>query len=137
MSALSNTYENSTLDHLMGTATLTSPSTVYVGLFKSTVDAATTLANLEANTQTDEVSGGSYARVAATFSSASSGSTSNSADITFTTATANFGEVTHIAILDASTGGEVIVAGALDTAKTIESGDTFEITTGNLTVTLA
>jgi hypothetical protein len=137
MSALSNTYENSTLDHLMGTATLTSPSTVYVGLFKSTVDAATTLANLEANTQTDEVSGGSYARVAATFSRASSGSTSNSADITFTTATANFGEVTHIAILDASTGGEVIVAGALDTAKTIESGDTFEITTGNLTVTLA
>ena len=137
MSALSNIYENATLNHLTGTATLTSPTTVYVGLFKSTVDAATTLANLENNTQSDEVSGGSYARVAATFDSAASGSTSTSADVTFATATQNWGEVTHISVMDAATGGSVIVAGQLDTAKTIESGDTFEITTGNLTVTLA
>ena len=137
MSALSNIYENSTLDHILGTATLTSPSAVYVGLFKSTVDNATTLANLEDNIQTDEVSGGSYARVVATFDSSVAGSASNTSDITFTTATANWGEVSHIAVMDAATGGSVIVAGALDTAKTIESGDTFEITTGNLTVTLA
>lgn len=137
MSALSDTYENGVLDHILGTASLTSPTTVYVGLFKSTVDAATTTANLEANTQTDEVSGGSYARVAATFSSAASGSTSNSGNVTFTAATADWGEISHVAVLDASTGGEVIVHGVLDTAKTILSGDTFQISTGNLTITLA
>lgn len=137
MSALSNYYENLLLDGVLGTSSVTLPSTVYVGLFKSTVDDATTLANLEAGTLTDEVSGGSYARVAATFGAASGGSASNSADVTFATATANWGQVTIVAVLDANTAGNVIVAGVLDTAKTIESGDTFEITTSNLTITLA
>jgi hypothetical protein len=137
MSALSNAYENSVLDHILGTASLTSPAAVYVGLFKSTVDEATTTANLEAGTLTDEISGGSYARVAATFDSAASGSTSNDGNITFTTAAANWGMITHIAVLDASTSGNVIVHGVLDVEKQIDTGDTFQITTGNLTITLA
>ena len=141
MSALSNEYEAGVLDHILGTASLTSPSTVYVGLFTSSVDDATTLANLEAGTLTDEVStsGTAYARVAVTFGAATvgAGTASNSADVTFATATANWGQVTIISVLDAATGGSPIVSGVLDTAKTIESGDSFVITVGNLTITLA
>ena len=139
MSALSDTYEAGVLDHILGTAALTSPSTVYVGLFTSGIDDATTLANLEGGTLTNEVSGGSYSRVAVTFGAASvgAGTASNNADVTFPTATANWGQVTIISVLDAATGGSPIVSGILDTAKTIESGDSFVITTGNLTITLA
>tara|TARA_R110000868_G_scaffold302253_1_gene562772 strand:+ start:679 stop:1101 length:423 start_codon:yes stop_codon:yes gene_type:complete len=140
MSALSNAYEAGVLDHILGTSALTSPTTVYVGLFKSTVDAATTLVNLEAGTLTDEVAtagGTAYARRPVTFGAASvgAGTASNDADVTFATATANWGEVTIISVLDNS--GVPIVSGILDTAKTIESGDSFVITVGNLTITLA
>ena len=132
MSALSNTYENSTLDHILGTAALTSPSAVYVGLFT----ASTGLEEDSSGTWV-EVTGGSYARQEATFASASSGSATTSANITFPAATANWGTISHVAVMDASTAGHVIVWGALDVAKEILNGDQFIITSGNLTVTLA
>jgi|TARA_S200002703_G_scaffold148725_1_gene145673 hypothetical protein len=144
MSAASNYLETKLLDHSLGTASFTSPSTIYVGLFKSTVDAATTLANLEAGTLTDEVptSGSTaYARQTITFNSASSpgGTATNNGAVTFTTATANWGDVTHLALLDGGTAGagNVLYAGALDSTKTVETGDSFVIQDANLTITLA
>ena len=38
---------------------------------------------------------------------------------------------------DSAGAGNVLFYGALTTSKTIESGDTFQITAGNLSVTLA
>ena len=86
-----------------------------------------------------EVSGGSYARTSASFATASgtSGSVATDADITFPTATASWGTVTHIGIWNASSSGDLLYHTALDTSKTIDSGDIFKITSGNLTVTLA
>ena len=86
-----------------------------------------------------EVSGGSYARQSASFATASGtgGSVSTDADITFPTATADWGTITHIGIWDSASGGQLLYHTALDTSKTITSGDIFKILTGNLTVTLA
>lgn len=140
MSALSNEYENKLLDHSLGTASLTAPSTVYIALFTADDSTGLTSENLEANIVTNEVTGGSYARQSATFDAAANGSASNSATITFPTATANWGTITHVAVMDdySSAGDDgVIYYGALDTQKVIETGDTFQITTGNLTITLA
>jgi hypothetical protein len=67
----------------------------------------------------------------------SNGSCSNSGDITFPTATASWSTVTHIGIHDASSAGNLLYYTALDSSKTIDSGDIFKITSGNLTVTLA
>ena len=130
MSALSNAYELAVLDHLFRNVALTSPTTVYVGLFTSDPT--------DAGTGT-EVSGGSYARVAATFAAASGGSITTSADVEFATATANWGTISHIGVFSSLSGSattDMIVHGALDVSKEILSGDTFVITTGNLTVTL-
>lgn len=140
MSAASNYLEAKLLDHTLGTAAYTAPSAVYVALFTNTT--SNTLSNLEAGTLTDEiVSGTSYARQEATFSSASSpgGTAQLSATITFPTATANYGTVTHLAIMDGDTvgAGNVLFYGALDTSKTIDSGDTFQIQSGNLVITMA
>ena len=128
MSAASDYLENELLDHVLSNAAYTSPTTVYVGLHTADVT--------DAGTGT-EVSGGSYARESASFATASGGSASTNADITFTTATATWGTITHVAIWDAVTGGNVLFHGAVTTSKTIESGDTFQISSGNLTITLA
>lgn len=139
MSAASNYLETKLLDHSLGTTSWTMPASVYVGLFKSTVDAATTLANLEAGTLTDEVSGGSYARQTISFNAASSpgGTATNNGAVTFPTATATWGDITHLALIDASSSGNVLYAGALDSTKTVETGDSFVIQDANLTITLA
>ena len=86
-----------------------------------------------------EVSGGSYARTAASFATASgtSGLVATDADVTFPTATGTWGVVGWIGLWDASTSGNMLYHTALDATKTIDSGDIFKITTGNLTVELA
>ena len=135
MSAASNALENALLDHTLTATAYTPPTTRYLGLFKN--DSGNAAANLEAGTLTDEISGGSYARKAITFGAASGGTSANNATVTFDTATASWGTVTHVAIMSASTGGSVLYYGAVSTSKLIESGDTFQVTTGNLTVSLA
>lgn len=86
-----------------------------------------------------EVSGGSYARTTASFATASgtSGLVATDADVTFPTATATWGTVGWIGLWDAASGGNMLYHTALDSSKTIDSGDIFKITTGNLTVELA
>lgn len=86
-----------------------------------------------------EVSGGSYARTAASFATASgtSGQVATDADVTFPTATGSWGTVGWIGLWDAATSGNMLYHTALDASKTIDSGDIFKITSGNLTVELA
>jgi hypothetical protein len=127
MAEFSNYLENAVIDAVLRNTSYTSPTTVYVGLF--TTDPT------DAGSGT-EVSGGSYARTAVTFSAPSNGVTSNSADVEFPQATASWGSVTHIGLHDAASGGNLLFHTVLDTTKTIDSGDIFKIASGNLTVTL-
>jgi hypothetical protein len=143
MSAASNYLENKILDHVLKytTAPFTGPTTLYVGLFNNT--SGSTATNLENGTLTDETvtTGGTlYARQPITFASASSGTSANNTTITFTpSAGANWGTITHVAIMDSATrgAGNVLFYGAVTTSKTIDTGDTFSISSGNLTVSLA
>tara|TARA_E500000318_G_scaffold54302_3_gene50562 strand:- start:324 stop:755 length:432 start_codon:yes stop_codon:yes gene_type:complete len=143
MSQCSNYLETALLDHVLRNTAYSSPGTVYVGLFKETVDTATTNANLEAGTLTDEVgNANAYTRKAVTFAAASSpgGTITTNANVTFDPANGgDWGAITHVAILDSAShgAGNVLFYGTLATSKTIQDGDTFQITTGNLTVTLA
>lgn len=135
MSAASNYLENKLLDHTLGNTSFTQPSTLYIGLF--TNDSGNAASNLEAGTLSDEISGGAYVRETIAFATASGGSASTNATVTFTTANANWGTITHVAVMDASASGNVLFYGAVTTSKTIESGDTFQVSSGNLTISLA
>ena len=128
MAEFSNYLENALINATLRNTSYTSPSVVYVGLYTSDPT--------DANTGT-EVSGGSYARVAVTFGAPSNGASTNSAAVEFPQATANWGTVTHIGILDALTGGNLLYHTALDSSKTIETGDIFKIAIGSLSVTLS
>jgi len=141
MSAASNYLENKLLDHTLrySTAPYTGVSTLYLALFKNTSGNAAT--NLEAGTLTDEIStsGSAYARKTITFAAASSGTSASSATVTFDTATADWGTITHVAVMDGGTAGSgnVLFWGAVTTSKTISTGDTFQVSSGNLTISLA
>ena len=128
MAEFSNYLENALINATLRNTTYTSPATVYVSLYTSDPT--------DADTGT-EVSGGSYARTAVTMGAPSNGVSTNSADVTFPTATGSWGTVSHIGIHDASTAGNLLFHTALDTSKTIDSGDIFKISSGNLSVTLA
>ena len=141
MSAASNYLENKLLDHALGEGgrNFTSPATLYLALFKDV--GSGTSANLEIGTLTDEIStsGSAYTRQVVDFSAASSGTAATNGTVTWTTATAAWGTVTHVAIMDGGTAlaGNVLFYGALTASKTIDSGDTFQISSTNLTVSLA
>ena len=130
MAEMSDYLENALLNATLNNTAFTTVATPYISLH--TADPT------DAGTGT-EVSGGSYARTSASFATASGtgGSVATDADITFPTATASWGTVTHIGIWNASSAGDLLYHTALDSSKTIDSGDIFKITSGNLTVTLA
>ena len=130
--AASDFLENKVLDHVLrySAAPYTAPSTLYVGLFTAST-------GLETNSPSAEVSGNGYARKTVTFAAAASGSSASNATVTFDAATGTWGTISHVAIMDSLTTGNVLFWGAVTTSKTIESGDTFQISSGNLTISLS
>jgi hypothetical protein len=125
MSAMSDYLENEILDHILATGSYTAPSAVYVGL---------STASFGDDNSGTELSGSGYARVAATFGAAASGTASNSAAIEFPAATGSWGTVSHFGIFDASTAGNLLIHGAFTASKVIASGDILKISTGDLDI---
>lgn len=128
MSEMSNYLENALINVTLRATAFTAPTTIYVALY--TTDPT------DADTGT-EVTGGSYARQSVTFAAPSNGVSASNATVTFPTAGASWGTVTHIGLRDALTAGNLLYHTPLDASKTIGSGDVFQITSGSLTVTLA
>jgi len=128
MSAMSDYLENEILDHILATGSYTAPSNVYVGLSTGSFN--------DDNSGT-ELTGNNYSRVSATFSAASSGTTSNSAAIEFAAASGSWGTVTHFGIFDAASSGNLLIHGAFTTGKAIGSGDILKIAAGDLDITAA
>lgn len=133
MSAATNYTELLTLKYLFtADNTITRPTAWYVGLF--------TAAPSDTGGGT-EVSGGSYSRqqvTAWTVATAGDGTTTakNTNTITFTTATASWGTITHLGVFTASTSGTLLFYGAVSPNKVIDNGDTFQITVENLSIEL-
>ena len=130
MAALSDHAEKLLLDFLMTTGTATRPTNWYVALY--------TAAPSDSGRGT-EVSGAGYARQSVAFDAAATpgGTTSNSADVSFTATGGNYGTVTHLGIFDASSSGNLLWHGALTADKTVEDGDTITFTAGNIDLTMA
>ena len=134
MSALSDSAEKLVLDFLMTSGTATRPTAWYVALYTSAPNDAST-----GSTGGTEVSGNGYSRQSVTFAAASSpgGTTTSTNAQSFTASGGNFGTVTHMAIIDASSGGNIIWHGALTTSRTVSDGDTLTFSAGNIDLTLA
>ena len=133
MSAASNYLEVEVLDHVLGKGSrnFVSPASLRVALF--------TTMPTDAGGGT-EVSGNDYGRQEATFAAASSpgGTATTTGDLTFGPAIGgDFGTIQGIGIFDATTSGNLLIFTTLASPKTVSDGDTFVISAGNLTVSLA
>lgn len=124
---ISDYLENKILDHTLRNTAYTSPGTsIYIALF---TDAAV---QDDANSGI-EVTGGDYARVqVSAWNAPTSGSSANTGDITFATASANWGNIRYIGIMDAATDGNLLFWGQLTEDKDVTDGDTFSISAGDI-----
>lgn len=128
----SNYLELEILDHVLGGGDYARPATVY--LAASTADPG------ESGSGLAEPSGNGYARVAITnnstnFPAASGGVKSNGTLISFPAATGAWGTITHYALMDASSGGNMLYKFALAVSKAPTSGDTLTVPVGQLSIT--
>ncbi len=130
MGGFSDYWENKILDHIFGKGSYT-PPTIYVGL--STIDPTDDGSGLA------EPSGNGYARTqtsASDWNAASNGSLDNASDITFALATGSWGTITHFALFDAVTAGNMLAHGVLSQSKTIGNSDTARFQAGDLDISL-
>lgn len=136
MSAFSDYYENKIIDHMLRNQAFTPPAAMYLALF-------TAVTGLEANNPTAEVSGGAYTRKVCALDAAAGGVTANTSLITFPTATASWGTVTHWALVDHETNDtwgtdvNVLLWGELDSPKVVEEDDIPTVNIGALDVEVA
>jgi hypothetical protein len=129
LAEFSTFLENELYDHLFRNAAYTSPTTVYAALF----DTSGSTANLEAGTLTGEIVGNGYTRIAITFGAPTAGLGSNSAAVTFPVNTgSNWGTIRYMAIMDASTSGNVLMYTQLDSDVVINVGNQFQFNIGDI-----
>ena len=84
-----------------------------------------------------EVAGLGYTRETLSFAAVASGESATDADVTFGPAgVGGWGQVTHAAIFDDLTAGNLIFHGALVAAKDVLENDTFTFFTGTLTLAM-
>lgn len=114
MAALSNYMEAQIVEHFLRNNALTSPTNVYLALFTSdpTDDGSGT-----------EASFTNYVRVVSAWTAFASGVTKNVSSIAFPGNGGADVTITHVALFDAITTGNMLIHGALDASKLLGAAD--------------
>ena len=120
MGSLSDYAELELLDHVFNAA-YSSVATVYIGL--STADPLDDASGLA------EPVGNNYAREAITFGAAASRRVTQSGAVTFNLASGPWGTLSHWALFDTDTGGQMLAHGSLAASKSVVAGNTPSIDT--------
>ena len=136
MASFSDYSENKVLNYLLRGEAFAVPN-MYLALFSSSN-------GLESNTPASQTevatSGTGYARVAVPsytgFSTATSGQSTNVATFEFPVAQTDWGTISHGALMDAETGGNVIMWSSLSAPRVVYSGDTIRFAANTLNVLL-
>jgi hypothetical protein len=128
--SISNYLEDKVLNHVFGGTSYTAPSTLYIALF-------TTAPGEDGSGGTEvTTTGTAYTRQTGVFT-VSSGTASNTSAIEYAIALANYGTVVAVGIYDASTSGNLLAYGNLNSTKVVSTGDIFRFNASDLSVTLA
>lgn len=160
---LSDYAEKKILDHSVGKASWLMPTTVYCALYTTTpTDSTATSSTGEVSTTStgyarvlvsnssgtgtqgsvfssadSSTAGAATIKNNHTYNATSAGlSASGSGIITFPTATAAWGSVVAVALVDAATAGNILWYGTLTVAKTVANGDTVSFAAGDLVLSL-
>lgn len=119
-----STYlDNTFLNIILRQTVFTPPANVYVALY--TVSPGVGGGGTE-------VSAGGYGRQIVVFSAPVNGQSTNTADINFPVATADWGTIVAFALLDAAAGGNLLYFGNLSTSRLVLTNDQVRFPTGQL-----
>lgn len=118
--------EDNLINHVLRGVVYASPASIWVALF--------TTAPTEAGGGV-EVAGGGYARQQVLWAVPAAGATSNTADVTFPVATANWGVVTSFALMDAIVGGNCLYYANLNASRNVLINDQLKFPAGQLLLT--
>ena len=121
---ISNYLGNAVINATVRNTTYTSPATVYCALYSTAPTASTS---------GTELSGNGYSRQTVAFSAPSAATTASTGNVTFT-ATGNWSPAVATAIVDASTGGNILWFTNLASTQVINSGQSITLTTGSITL---
>ena len=128
MAGMTDHLETQLLGAVLNGTAYTSPTALYVWLFTSDPT--------ETGSEGTEVSDTAYVRQQVTFDPVTDGTASNTNLIEFATAVSDYGTITHIAILDAVTGGNMLFYQELETSLIVGEGVGIRIAMGDLTIRL-
>ena len=130
MGAFSNYMEERIVEHFLRNTAVATPTTVYLALFQTDPGEA------GAGTETSYTN---YARVATTWTALdANGQTKNSGAVAFAAngnASASV-TITHAAIFDAASGGNMLLYGPLSSSKVLAVGDVLSFQPNALALTL-
>lgn len=130
MSSASDYIETIILDHITGNSVYSAPGVLYLALFTSD-------AGLETGIITSEVSGVNYERKPIIFNPAVQNQIQNANTILFPQAgTGGWGTITHCAVMDSVTNGNVLFHSTVSPSTLINEGDTFRVNIATLTITI-
>lgn len=131
MGSISNYLENQWLNHVLKGTAFTQPSNIYLAL--STADP------LDDASGFAEPTGNNYGRVLinTSFAAAANRAVTTDADITYNQASGSWGTITHWAIYDNTSGGNMLAHGQFSVSKVVGTGVTPKVTSGNLTITVS
>jgi len=131
MANASNFLETQVLNHFFRGGEIQSPPNLYLALYISDPT--------EADIGT-EIQGGSYERQIVTFTAPQqvngSGQIENDTQITFPTATADWGTISHWGIRDEETNGNLLTYGAVPIPKIITQDDEAKFNIGSIVVSM-
>lgn len=122
MSAASDYLENEVLDHVLGTGAFTMPTNTYIQLHTGAPGEAGT-ANVAGNTTRQE----------ANWSVASGGTAALAATVSWTNVSTTE-TYSHFSVWDASTAGNCLIVGALDSSVAVTANDNFDLTACPITL---
>lgn len=119
MSSFTNYTKDAIGNAVLGNASFTSPSNVYLALFDK---------------DGNEISAAGYSRVDVTgsFSNFADGDASNTAAVNFPKADADWGTVVSAGIYDASAGGNLMMKGRCKEYQTVYTGDRIQFQPGSI-----
>lgn len=131
MGSLTNYGEIALLKHFTKETAYSPAATLYLAL--ATADPGETATGASMN---EVANSGSYARIAIAFGAAASRRITQNATSTFAAASGSWGTITHWAIVDSATygAGNVLAYGALGASKSVISGNTPSVASGEVYV---
>jgi len=118
MGSISNYLELELLDHVFSVGAYSQPASLYVALSTATISD-------NANGLTEPATTTNYDRIGAENWDASSGrQIANTNVLSFDQASSSWGTITHYAVCDSLSGGNMLAHGVLSTSKAVAAGNT-------------